>query len=226
MNQTRNLLDDALDLNNNNNGGQVVVIEDCIETSGALGCNLAMQRESERFHFLDMLSMHCPDEEEEKLCEGGLVSLYEKIQKAVEVSSSTEGNKNSVTIMIDDISLVEVAANVSSNHVSDFLHYCLTLTSDFGCTLVILSHEDVYSSMEKPMLILQMEYLADVLIKTEPLAIGLASDIHGQVSLLIYFLTVVNRGRYEKRSLKTKTSNFQFKIRDNNVECFYPGSQT
>ncbi|KAK6929251.1 Elongator complex protein 6, partial [Dillenia turbinata] len=177
--------------------------------------------------------------EEAKLCDGGLVSLYGKIQKAVEVSSSTEGNKNSVTIMIDDISLVEVAANGSSNHfVRKFaywiffpqLFHCLLhiqityitvalLVLSQGCTLVILSHEDVYSSMEKPMLMLQMEYLADVLIKAEPLSIGLATDIYGQ-------LTVVNQERYEKGSLKTKTSNFQFKIGDNNVEFFYPGSQT
>ncbi|KAK6933292.1 Elongator complex protein 6 [Dillenia turbinata] len=147
---------------------------------------------SSHLRLLNMCDGTCPHGGEEKLC--GLVSLYAKIQKTIEVSA-TEGNKNSVTIMIDDISLLK------------------------GCTLVILSHEEVYSSMEKPMLMLQMEYFANVLIKAEALATGLASDVHGQ-------LTVVNMGRHEpKGSLKTKKSNFQFKFRENNVECLYPGSR-
>lgn len=39
--------------------------------------------------------------------------------------------KNCVSIMIDDMSLMEVAANGCSDHVLDFLHYCHTLTSEF-----------------------------------------------------------------------------------------------
>lgn len=50
-----------------------------------------------------------------------------------------------------------------------------------GCSLVMLIHEDIYSGMVRPTLVLQMEYLADILIKAEPLATGLASDVHGQV---------------------------------------------
>lgn len=38
--------------------------------------------------------------------------------------------KNSVTIIIDDVSLMEVAAKGSTNLVLDFLHYCHTLTSE------------------------------------------------------------------------------------------------
>lgn len=34
---------------------------------------------------------------------------------------------------------------------------------------------------------MQMEYLADILIKTQPLATGLAADVHGQVSCGIIF---------------------------------------
>lgn len=37
--------------------------------------------------------------------------------------------------------------------------------------------------MNRPTLLLQLEYLADVVIKAEPLATGLASDVHGQVRL-------------------------------------------
>ena len=35
------------------------------------------------------------------------------------------------------------------------------------------------------MLLLQMEYLAEILIKAEPLATGLAKDVHGQVINLV-----------------------------------------
>lgn len=55
-----------------------------------------------------------------------------------------------------------------------------------GCSFVTLNHEDIYSSANTLQLILQTEYLADVIIKAEPLATGLASDVHGQVHL--YYL--------------------------------------
>lgn len=50
-----------------------------------------------------------------------------------------------------------------------------------GCSLVALNHKDVYLSTNEATLILQLEYLADVVIKVEPLATGLATDVHGQV---------------------------------------------
>lgn len=59
-----------------------------------------------------------------------LLSVYGKIQKAVELCSLPEGSKN-ITIMIDDISLMEVAVRGSSNQVIDFLHYCYTLATRF-----------------------------------------------------------------------------------------------
>uniref|UniRef100_A0A5B7BFV1 Putative elongator complex protein 6 n=1 Tax=Davidia involucrata TaxID=16924 RepID=A0A5B7BFV1_DAVIN len=121
--------------------------------------------------------------------------------------------------MIDDISLMEVAANGSSNHVLDFLHYCYTLTAQFGCSLVALNHDDIYSSMEGPTLILQMEYLADVMIKAEPLATGLATDVHGQ-------LTVLNKGISDGLgNSRKKLRNFHFKVKENSVDYFYPGTQ-
>lgn len=147
--------------------------------------------------------------------EDWLVALYGKIRKAVEANALAKDNKNCVTVMIDDISLMEVVASGSSNHVLDFLHYCHTLTSEFvrsildsfllcslpeiiwsshshtwsiftwfwyqACSIVALNHADLYSSMEGPTLLLHKEYLADLLIKVEPLATGLATDIHGQV---------------------------------------------
>lgn len=65
-----------------------------------------------------------------KTCEVGLLAAFGKIQKAVEASALAE-SKGNITIMIDDISLMEVAAHGSSNHVLDFLQYCHTLTTQF-----------------------------------------------------------------------------------------------
>ncbi|XP_031118483.1 elongator complex protein 6 [Ipomoea triloba] len=233
--------------------GRVVVIEDCVETSGGfllhhfikralsshssdvvvflafaqpfshydrilrkMGCNLAVHRDNQRFLFLDMLMMEFPDGGE--TIENGLLALYGKLQKTVEVSFASEGLRN-ITVMIDDVSQIEVAANGSSSHVLDFLHYCYTLTTEFGCSLVTLNHEDIYLSMDKPGMILQMEYLADVVIKTEPLSTGLATDVHGQ-------LTVINRGvGYGSGSSGTKARNFHYQIKESNVEYFYPGSR-
>ncbi|XP_057981843.1 elongator complex protein 6 isoform X2 [Malania oleifera] len=220
MDRSSNLLDEALGLDDRNNPsslyGRAVLIEDCVETSGAfilhhlikrsllpntsgivifvalsqpfshydrilrkLGCNLVTQRDNNRFLFIDMLMLECPDGDGEN-CESGLIALYGRIQKAVEGSVLSEGRRNCITIMIDDLSLMEVATNGSSNHVLNFLHYCHSLTSELGCSLVMLNHKDIYSSMERPSLILQMEHLADVLIKAEPLATGLANDVHGE----------------------------------------------
>lgn len=49
---------------------------------------------------------------------------------------------------------------------------------------VVLTHEDIYSVADRATLLLQMEYLADVLVKAEPLPTGLATDVHGQVLFL------------------------------------------
>ncbi|XP_021831407.1 elongator complex protein 6-like [Prunus avium] len=244
------LLDEAL--GSLHLSGRVVLLEDCVETSAAfvlhhilkrslsqpphssnvvvfvafahpfshydrilrrLGCNLVVQRDNNRFFFFDVL-VDCPDGEEGKNSDDGLVALYGKIQKTI--SALPQENKNCITVMIDDISLMEVAAKGSTNLVLDFLHYCHTLVSEFGCSLVMLNHDDIYSDTVRPSLILQMEYLADILIRAEPLATGLASDVHGQ-------LTVLNRGKERSRN---KLSNFQFKVKENSVEYFYPGSRT
>ncbi|XAR56118.1 hypothetical protein NMG60_11036456 [Bertholletia excelsa] len=257
MDRSSNLLDEALGLDygqtdlSSTCSGRVVVVEDCVETSGAfvlhhlvkrslspltsgivifvalahpfahydrilrkMGCNLLVQKDHKKFLFLDMLMLKCPDGD----VKGGLVELYGNIQKAV--AASALPSSRSITIMVDDLSLMEVAANGSSNHVLDFLHYCHTLTTEFGCSLIILSHEDIYSTTDRSTLIVQVEYLAEIIIKVEPLATGLATDVHGQ-------LTVINQGDCGgQQSLQNKKCNFHFRVRENTVECFYPGSQT
>ncbi|KAI3901692.1 hypothetical protein MKW98_021856 [Papaver atlanticum] len=54
-----------------------------------LGCNLVAQRENGKFIFIDMLKLECPDGDEGNGAGGGLVDLYRKIQKFVEVNAST-----------------------------------------------------------------------------------------------------------------------------------------
>ncbi|XP_065871792.1 elongator complex protein 6 [Euphorbia lathyris] len=257
-NRTSNLLDEALGLDQQTEpwplSGKVVLIEDCVETSGSfvlhhlikrilapnstsiviflafshpfshydrilrkLGCNLAAQRDNNRFFFFDMLKFYYSDRNEGKTAEDGFIKLFGEIQKLIR--GLPEKYKKNATIMIDDVSLMEVAAGGSSDIVLDFLHYCHTLTSDVGCSLVALNHEDIYSSMERPAFLLQMEYLSHVLVNAEPLATGLAADVHGQ-------LTVMNRGKCNERWKLKKISNFQFMIKENGVQYFYPGSRT
>ncbi|KAL9226984.1 hypothetical protein vseg_002735 [Gypsophila vaccaria] len=233
-------------------GGSVMVIKDSVETSGAfvihhllkrhltsphssfiffslshpfshydrilrkLGCNLAAHRDNKRFIFFDLLMLGCSDDN----AKGLLIELYGKIQKVVDDIASSGGSSKHITIVIDDFSLIEVATKGSFNQSLDFLRYCYTLTSEAGCSLVILTHEDIYSEEENSRVILQMEYLADILIKAEPLATGLAADVHGQ-------LTVLNKGTDDtsRRGSTNKLQNFHFKIKENGVDCFYPGMQ-
>ncbi|XP_047325080.1 elongator complex protein 6 [Impatiens glandulifera] len=260
-NQSRTLLDQAIGLNfdedqkdvSSPRNGQVILVEDCVETSGAflihhllkralsprssslviflafaqpfshydrilrkMGCNLSAQRDNKKFIFFDLLMFQCPAGGA-KFNEDGVLELYGKIQKAIEMNVSTNG-KRTITVMIDDVCLMEVAANGSTDCVLDFLHYCHTLTVEFGCHLALLTHKDIYSDVERPTFILQMKYLADVVIKTEPLATGLATDVHGQ-------LTVLNKDK-GSGSMKQGISYFHYRVKENCIECSYPGTMT
>ncbi|KAK4430859.1 Elongator complex protein 6 [Sesamum alatum] len=236
--------------------GRMILVEDCVETSGAfvvhhllkrclsphssdvvvflsfahpfshydrvlrkMGCNLSVQRDNKRLMFLDMLMVERLGRDRGKTSEDVFIALYGEIQKAVEVCLSHEVGQP-ITVIIDDVSLMEVDANGSSNLVLDFLHYCYSLAAQFGCSLITLNHDDVYSNEDRPGLLLQLEYLADVVIKVEPLATGLATDVHGQ-------LTVSNKGIHDgSGKSRNKVHNFHFRIKDSSVEYFYPGSKT
>ncbi|CAM8952087.1 unnamed protein product [Rhodiola kirilowii] len=180
-----------------------------------LGCNLAVQMQNNKFIFLNEFCLEKKSDScnNNKACTDSLISLYAKMRNAVEMNRFPEDKKNHVTVMIDDASLLEVVADGSS---IDFLHYCHTLTSDFGCSLVILNHEDIYSCVEGPTLLLQMEYLADLIIRVEPLVTGLAADVHGQ-------LTVLNKCSSNERK-SSSLNTFHFKVKENCVDYFYPGS--
>jgi hypothetical protein len=56
-----------------------------------------------------------------------------------------------------------------------------------NCSLVILVHEDIYSSEENMGLLAHLRYIADLVIKAAPLSTGLAADVHGQVRYLVSF---------------------------------------
>ncbi|KAH6760347.1 elongator protein 6 [Perilla frutescens var. frutescens] len=184
-----------------------------------MGCNLSVQRDNKRLLFFDMLTLDRLDKNRGKTGEDILIALYGEVQKAVEVFRSHEGRQH-VTVVIDDVSLMEVDAMGSSNLVLDFLRYCYSLTAQFGCSLIALNHEDVYSTVDQPNLLLQLEYLADLVIKVEPLATGLATDVHGQ-------LTVSNKNiQVSSGKSRNRIHNFQFRIKDSSVEYFYPGSKT
>ncbi|XP_011077019.1 elongator complex protein 6 isoform X1 [Sesamum indicum] len=238
-------------------GGRMILVEDCVETSGAfvvhhllkrclsphssdvvvflsfanpfshydrilrkMGCNLSVQRDNKRLMFLDMLMLERLGRDRGKTSEDVFIALFGEIQKAVELSLSHAGRQH-ITVIIDDVSLMEVDANGSSNLVLDFLHYCSSLTAQFqGCSLITLNHDDVYSNEDRPGLLLKLEYLADVVIKVEPFSTGLATDVHGQ-------LTVSNKGIHDgSGKSRNKVHNFHFRIKDSSVEYFYPGSKT
>lgn len=232
----------------------MILVQDCVDTSGAcfihhllkraftdphdivvflsfahpfshydrilrkMGCNLVVQRDNKRLLFLDMLMRG--RQSQGRTCEDILRSWYGEVQKAIEVSLPPEGGLRKVCVIIDDISLMEVESKGSPNLVLDFLHYCYSLTTQFGCSLITLNHDDVYSTVDRRAFPLKLEYLADVVIKVEPLATGLAADVHGQ-------LTVVNKGlRDSYQSPDSKICNFNFKVKDSNVEFFYHGSRS
>ncbi|CAA6654828.1 unnamed protein product [Spirodela intermedia] len=242
-----NLLDDALGTAGAADSAaascprrRFVLVEDCVETSGAfvlhhfvkralpssetreaviflalaqnfshydrvlrkLGCNLSIHRDKKKLFFLELLKLQFPDGVGWNDNEAGFIDLYGGIQRTVESCRSPERRVATVTILIDDISLLEIAAGGSADHVLDFLHYCVTLTSEMGCSLIVLTHEDVYSHTEGPTLLSHLEYLADTIIRAEPLRTGLSADVHGQ----------------------GKAQNFHFRVKENSVDYFYPGT--
>uniref|UniRef100_I1PA62 Elongator complex protein 6 n=1 Tax=Oryza glaberrima TaxID=4538 RepID=I1PA62_ORYGL len=146
------------------------------------------------------------------------VRLYGDIQRAID-ASRTGDNTGRFTLMIDDVSLLEVAAGGSVDDVLDFLHYCVTLTSEMNCSLVFLIHEDIYSSEEGVGVLLHLRYIADLVIRAAPLSTGLAADVHGQLS-------VVNKCTFREQRLKAQRIwNFHFRVKENGADFFYPGSR-
>ncbi|BAS83603.1 elongator complex protein 6 [Oryza sativa Japonica Group] len=181
-----------------------------------MGCNLSLHRKSERLHFFDLQAF--PGGAKGGAISDSFVRLYGDIQRAID-ASRTGDNTGRFTLMIDDVSLLEVAAGGSVDDVLDFLHYCVTLTSEMNCSLVFLIHEDIYSSEEGVGVLLHLRYIADLVIRAAPLSTGLAADVHGQLS-------VVNKCTFREQRLKAQRIwNFHFRVKENGADFFYPGSR-
>ncbi|RCV45331.1 hypothetical protein SEVIR_9G449400v4 [Setaria viridis] len=181
-----------------------------------MGCNLSLHRRNERLHFFELQAF--PGGARDGAIADSFVRLYSEIQRVAEATRSGE-NAGQFTIVIDDVSLLEVAAHGSIDNVLDFLHYCVTLTSEMNCSLVILVHEDIYAGEENNGLLLHLRHIADLVVKAAPLSTGLAADVHGQLS-------VVNKGTFsEQRAKAQKVWNFHFKVKENGADFFYPGSR-
>ncbi|KAF8683759.1 hypothetical protein HU200_044692 [Digitaria exilis] len=181
-----------------------------------MGCNLSLHRRNERLHFFELQAF--PAGARNGAIADSLVRLYSEIQRVAE-ATRTEENAGQFTVMVDDITLLEVAAHGSVDDVLDFLHYCVTLTSEMNCWLVILIHEDIYAGEENMGLLLHLRHIADLVVKAAPLSTGLAADVHGQLS-------VVNKGTFNKqRANGQKVWNFHFKVKENGADFFYPGSR-
>eukprot|EP01018_Ginkgo_biloba_P032601 Gb_24524 [translate_table: standard] len=190
-----------------------------------LGCNLAAHRDNGQFIFLDMLHLDHRGSKEGTKSVNGLFELYKHIHQALQKCISSERKMGGICIMIDDVSLLEIAAYGSEDHVLDFLHYCRILTSELGCSLVLLAHQDIYVSMIDSSFIQHLEYCADTVINVEPLNTGLAADVHGQLTV-IHRVSPADSVVPELHSaLRRKLHNFHFKIKENAVEYFPPGMQ-
>ncbi|XP_078430150.1 elongator protein 6 isoform X2 [Wolffia australiana] len=160
-----------------------------------LGCNLSIQREKKRLIFFELLDRQFPGD-------AGCRDLYAEIHRiAASCRSSDKDRSSAMTILIDDLSLLEAAAGGSSDHVLDFLHYCISSDS----SLIALTHVDIYPA--GPTLLSHLHYLADAIIKAEPLRTGSSNQVHGQLT--------VARGQ-----------TFLFRVKENAVEYFYPGTLT
>ncbi|EEC74998.1 hypothetical protein OsI_11060 [Oryza sativa Indica Group] len=219
-------------------GARVVVVEDRVEAPGAFALHLLLKRAlagggaaallalAQPFSHYDRvlrkmgcnLSLHRKSGAKGGAISDSFVRLYGDIQRAID-ASRTGDNTGRFTLMIDDVSLLEVAAGGSVDDVLDFLHYCVTLTSEMNCSLVFLIHEDIYSSEEGVGVLLHLRYIADLVIRAAPLSTGLAADVHGQLS-------VVNKCTFREQRLKAQRIwNFHFRVKENGADFFYPGSR-
>ncbi|XP_054786269.1 elongator complex protein 6 isoform X2 [Prosopis cineraria] len=193
--RTSNLLDEAIGFHGHDKpdplSGRFVLVEDCIETSGAFVLHHLLKR---------FLSSH-PASVVIFLAFNHPFAHYDRILRKLGCNLASQRD-NSRFFFVDMLMLQCPGENNEDS------------------TFVALDHKDIYLNGERPILILEMEYLADILIKVEPLATGLAKDVHGQ-------LTVMNKGAQNPRTIPSiKIRNFHFRIKENGTEYFYAGTKT
>ncbi|GBG77028.1 hypothetical protein CBR_g23354 [Chara braunii] len=157
-------------------------------------------------------------------------------------------------IVIDDVSLLHVAAGGNAAHVLDFLQYCRSLcVGGRRCSLVVLMHADVdgdvsagsyVEASEKTasasLLQHQLQHWADAVITVSPLSTGHAADVHGQITVTHRVRSCLWRkghcssaatvGLGMEPGLRLSSGNsdrvgcFQFRVLENGVRFFLAGS--
>ncbi|XP_057862542.1 elongator complex protein 6 [Cryptomeria japonica] len=189
-----------------------------------LGFNLSAYRDNGQFIFIDGLHLECKGSIG-AMTENALIELYKSIHQTLYGCITLEGNMGCNCIVIDDVSLLEIAAHGSEDLVLDFLHYCRILSLEMGCSLVLLSHQDIYASQSDSRFIKHLEYFADMMIDVEPLNSGIATDVHGQITVIHRTSQEDGINSGEGNSPRNMVSNFHFRIKENLVQYFPPGKQ-
>ncbi|CAM6066381.1 unnamed protein product [Sphagnum tenellum] len=197
------------------------------------GCNLISYRNSGQLIFLDMVSDNSPGSIWTKgLKQSALFGLYERVNECVKRRGMQKSGEERTVIIIDDASLLEVLAGGVQNEVLAFLHYCRALYSgSHRCGVVALVHADTDSnrSLSLPVdagaqspaaaLVQELEHSADVIVTVDPLSTGLATDVHGQVSVVHW--TDALCGAEFRRAPCT----LQFKLLESSVLFSHPGGK-
>ncbi|KAL3698446.1 hypothetical protein R1sor_012522 [Riccia sorocarpa] len=196
------------------------------------GCNLQTMRDSGRLVFLEQsqfLSLQRNGKDEgssaTSFSDNPLAAVYLKVREAargnMEVNSATEGAVHTC-VMIDDASVLDIIAGGNHNFVLDFLHYCRALSvRKQRCSVVLLTHQDVYEEPPAFSMNLALEYVSDTVVTVEPLSTGLAVDVHGQVTIL--HRTVQMEYQRLKSKPRSRIQKYQFRILESTVQFFRPG---
>lgn len=190
------------------------------------GCNLQAWRDKGRFIFLGLgpevfesaaRGWNCNGEESNPLA-----ALYLKVRDAAKsmlLGEEPRDGGDRTCIIIDDVSVLDVVAGGSQDAVLDFVHYCQALTcGKQRCSVVLLTHQDVYEEPSNSYVELELEYLSNTVVSVEPLSTGLAADVHGQ-------LTISHRIGHAPATPVPGLQKFQFRIMENSVDFFLPGQK-
>ncbi|KAH9547254.1 hypothetical protein CY35_11G026100 [Sphagnum magellanicum] len=166
------------------------------------------------------------------LKQSALFGLYERVNKCVKGQEMQKSGEERTVIIIDDASLLEVLAGGVQNEVLAFLHYCRALYSgSHRCGVVALVHADTDSNrgLSLPVdagaqspaaaLVQELEHSADVIVTVDPLSTGLATDVHGQVSV-VHWTDALCRAEFRRAPC-----TLQFKLLESSVLFSHPGGK-
>ncbi|CAM6013571.1 unnamed protein product [Sphagnum balticum] len=192
------------------------------------GCNLISYRNSGRLIFLDMVS----EQQSSTQKHHALFGLYERVNECVKRQEIQKSGEERTVIIIDDASLLEVLAGGVQNEVLAFLHYCRALYSgSHRCGVVALVHADTDSNRGLPLpvdagaqspaaaLVQELEHSADVIVTVDPLSTGLATDVHGQVSV-VHWTDALCSAEFRRAPC-----TLQFKLLESSVLFSHPGGK-